>query len=288
MVTREERSTAAPGGGRGTAATRSVRRRTVRRSTTQQVMDATGTATDGEDAGGDVEQSAATVTIPRQRPRPRPHPRPAPAAEPDPDEPDADEPGTDGSGADEPGADGPGKRAARGAGAARRATGGSGTPRRWQLVAGVLAVLLIAGVVAAGLLSRRWYDQRQLDDARQSALAAARQTTVNFVSISAPTVDRDLKRISDGATGQFKDEFTQDTAQVRAAVTANKVDSRGSVLRAAVVSANRRSAVVLVAVDATVKNTDSPDGRLSHYRIRVDLSRGASGRWLVAQLQFVG
>ena len=102
-------------------------------------------------------------------------------------------------------------------------------------------------------------------------------------------MDADLKRISDGATGEFKDKFTQDTAQVKAAVVQNKVDSHGSVLRAGIVSADKRSAVVLVAVDATVKNTSAPDGRLSHYRIQVNMARdAASGRWLVAQLQFVG
>jgi Mce-associated membrane protein len=153
---------------------------------------------------------------------------------------------------------------------------------------GLLAVL-VAAVVAGGLLGRRWYDQRQLVQARSEALAAARQTCVNFVSISSSTVDADLKRIADGATGQFKDEFAQDTAQVKAAVVQNKVDSHGTVLRAGIVSADRQSAVVLVAVDATVKNTSAPDGRLSHYRIQVNMARdAASGRWLVAQLQFVG
>jgi Mce-associated membrane protein len=165
----------------------------------------------------------------------------------------------------------------------------AGPGRRARLLAWGLLLVLAAVLVAGGLLGRRWYDQRQLDDARSQALAAARQTCVNFVSISASTVDGDLKRIADGATGQFKDEFTQDTAQVKAAVVQNKVDSHGTVLRAGVVSADRRTAVVLVAVDATVKNSSAPDGRLSHYRIQVNMARdAASGRWLVAQLQFVG
>jgi Mce-associated membrane protein len=161
--------------------------------------------------------------------------------------------------------------------------------RRAWLPAALVLVLLVGALVAAGLAGRSWQDRRQLDAARQQALAAARQTTVNFVSISAATVDADLRRIAGGATGQFKDEFTGDLAQIRSAVLANKVDSHGTALRAAVVSATRRAAVVLVAVDATVKNTNAPDGRLSHYRIQVSMARDAgSGRWLVAQLQFVG
>jgi Mce-associated membrane protein len=165
----------------------------------------------------------------------------------------------------------------------------AGPTRLRRAVTWALLALLVAAVVAGGLLGRHWYDQQQLAQARSEALAAARQTCVNFVSISSSTVDADLARIVDGATGQFKDEFTQDTAQVKAAVVQNKVDSHGTVLRAGVVSADKHSAVILVAVDATVKNTSAPDGRLSHYRIQVNMARdAASGRWLVAQLQFVG
>jgi len=159
--------------------------------------------------------------------------------------------------------------------------------RRWRLAAWTLAVALVGVLVAAGVFARQSFDQAQLETARQQALAAARQATVDFVSISATTIDRDLQRITDHATGQFKDEFTQDMSQVRTAVVDNKVDSHGTVVRAAVVSASRTSAVVLVAVDATVKNASAPDGRLSHYRIRVSLAV-QSGRWLVSKLDFVG
>lgn len=69
----------------------------------------------------------------------------------------------------------------------------------------------------------------------------------------------------------------------------NNVESRGTVLRAGLVSGDRDSAVVLVAVDATVKNVRAPDGRLAHYRIQVDLAKRAqAGGWLVSRLQFVG
>jgi Mce-associated membrane protein len=61
------------------------------------------------------------------------------------------------------------------------------------------------------------------------------------------------------------------------------------VLRAGLVSGDRRHAVVLVAVDATVRNVKAPDGRPSHYRIQLDLVRDRdSGDWLVTKLQFVG
>jgi Mce-associated membrane protein len=159
--------------------------------------------------------------------------------------------------------------------------------RRPQWTTVVAAVALCCAVVAASLLGFSWYRDRELDRAHQQAVAAARQTTVNFVSVSASSVDRDLQRILAGATGDFKDEFSRGQSQVRSLVVENNVESRGTVLRAALVSGDRRTAVVLVAVDATVKNTKAPDGRVSHYRIQVDVAH-VSGHWLVSRLQFVG
>ncbi|MEH0841223.1 hypothetical protein V6U81_02360 [Micromonospora sp. CPCC 205711] len=161
-------------------------------------------------------------------------------------------------------------------------------PRRRPLAV-LLVAVLVAILAAAGVTGHRWYADRATDQARQAALAAAKQASVNFVSVSAGSVDRDMQRIIDGATGDFKEEFTRGQSQVRAAVVENKVDSRGTVLRAGLVSGDRRRAVVLVAVDATVKNVKAPQGRPSHYRIQADLVHdGDSGRWLVSRLQFVG
>ncbi|PZG01112.1 hypothetical protein [Micromonospora deserti] len=168
-------------------------------------------------------------------------------------------------------------------------TGAAGPPARRRALLGFLVVVLAATLAAAGVYGHRWYTDRAVDEARQGALAAAKQVAVDFVSVSAASVDRDLQRISAGATGDFKEEFTRGESQVRAAVVENKVESQGSVLRAGLVSGDRRRAVVLVAVDATVKNAKAPQGRPSHYRIQMDLVRDReSGEWLVSRLQFVG
>lgn len=163
---------------------------------------------------------------------------------------------------------------------------GSGVSRRVGVILVALLVAALGGLVWSG---QRWYVARHLDQAHEAAMAAARQTTVDFVTISADSVDRDLQRIAAGATGDFKDEFTRGLPQVRAAVVENKVSSTGTVLRSALVSGDLDSAVVLVSVDASVKNTGAPEGRISHYRIQVDVALDpASGHWLVSRLQFVG
>jgi Mce-associated membrane protein len=170
-----------------------------------------------------------------------------------------------------------------------RPPAGRPAPGRWPAATVGLAAVLVVALAGAGFLGYQWYQDRAVEQARAHALAAARQTTVNFVSVSASSVDSDLQRITAGAAGEFKEEFTRGQAQVRAAVIENKVESTGTVLRAALVSGDRRAAVALVAVDATVKNVHAPDGRAAHYRIQVDLTRDRdSGAWLVSRLQFVG
>jgi Mce-associated membrane protein len=158
------------------------------------------------------------------------------------------------------------------------------SPTTW-----LLAALLVVALAGLGWTGARWRDAHALPGAHQAALAAARQITVDFVTISASSVDSDLQRIVDGATGDFRGEFTRGMPQVRQAVVENQVESTGAVLRAGLVSGDRDSAVVLVAVDASVKNVGAPEGRLLHYRIQVDMALDPeSGRWLVSRLQFVG
>jgi Mce-associated membrane protein len=147
----------------------------------------------------------------------------------------------------------------------------------------------VLALAATGFAAYKWQSAHRIAEARVAALAAARQFAVDFVSINAATVDQDLARVAVGATGDFGEEFQRGMPTVRTSVLDNRVSAAGTVLRAAVVSQDADSAVVLVAVDATIKNVKAPDGRTSHYRIQLDLVRPEGGdRWLVSRLQFVG
>jgi Mce-associated membrane protein len=156
--------------------------------------------------------------------------------------------------------------------------------KRLQLL--VYAVLVLA-VAAAGWSGWRLYSRQAAERDQAAAVAAARQFTIDFVSISAATVDSDIQRVTSGATGDFAGEYERGKTQVRAAVVENEVRSEGTVLRAGLVSADADSAVVLVAVDATVRNVKAPQGRPAHYRVKVDMVK-EEGRWLVSKLEFVG
>lgn len=143
----------------------------------------------------------------------------------------------------------------------------------------MVLVLVFAGAAYAG---HAWYADRRLAAARTAALTAASDLALAMVTISATTVDTDLARVAASATPDFQ----KNLPGVRAAVLAGHVQSTGQVLRAALVTGDARTAEVLVAVDALVKSAKTPDGRTTHYRLRLSLALD-TGRWLLAKLRYV-
>ncbi|MGN6333363.1 MAG: hypothetical protein ACTHOD_17245 [Motilibacteraceae bacterium] len=174
-------------------------------------------------------------------------------------------------------------------GTARRRVG-VGSPA--LLVRVLLAGVLLAALVVGGLLLVRHGQAVAEQSVRDDVLAAARQEAVNFTTLDYRQLDRDLGRVLDGAGGSFKQQFQQQSDQLRQLVTANKAVSVGQVLDAGLVSLDGDSARVLVVADSRVTNTGAPDGQLRRYRMQLDLVRSADGptrgRWLTSDLQFVG
>lgn len=154
-----------------------------------------------------------------------------------------------------------------------------GTPRYLTLV----AVLSFALAAFAG---HGWYAHRKLEAARAQAVAAASAVAQQFVSISAATVDSDLAGVAAAAGGSFGRDLIRSGARLRAKVLADNVQATGRLLRAGLVSGGLESAAVLVAVDATIRDARTPDGRSAHYRMRLDLAYQGE-RWLVTGLRYV-
>jgi Mce-associated membrane protein len=165
--------------------------------------------------------------------------------------------------------------------------------RTWLVIDIVLAVVLLVTasttVVLGGFAGYSAYQEHRIREGHREASAAARQVVVDFLTISAASVTRDLGQVLDGSTGEFRKQYQAGMSEVRTAVVENKVASTGKVLRSGVVSGDADSASVLVAVDARITNVRSPKGRKAHYRVQVDMVYDAeTERWLVSRLEFVG
>lgn len=162
------------------------------------------------------------------------------------------------------------------------------SPRRRPIAVLALIALAAGLVVVCTVLAVQQRSQTQhrqrLEDARAAAVRAARQEILNLDGLSAATIDRDLARVLDGATGPFGTEFRTSQANLKTIITTQKTVSSGSVIAAGVVRADDATATVLVAVDRRVKDTSNAQGVVAHDRWQLDLERHG-GRWLVTELQ---
>ena len=162
------------------------------------------------------------------------------------------------------------------------------SPRRPRFAVRALialaAVLAVLCAVLAVQQRGRTQHRQGLEDARAAAVRAARQEILNLDGLSAATIDRDLARVLDGATGTFGSEFRKSQANLKTIITTQKTVSSGTVIAAGVVRADEGTAAVLVAVDRRVKDTSNAQGVVAHDRWQLDLEQHA-GRWLVTELQ---
>ncbi|MQA05408.1 MAG: hypothetical protein GEV07_22685 [Streptosporangiales bacterium] len=148
----------------------------------------------------------------------------------------------------------------------------------------LLAVTAVVGVQLARSVSAVDADEQE----RELVLSAARQQALNFTTIGYRTVDKDIDRVIDGATGDFKASYKQNRDTIEKTVTKNKSTSKGEVRSAGVKNLDSDSATVLVVVDASVTNTSYKKPRMQHYRMQFDLAKLRNGKWLVSGVEFVG
>jgi len=149
-----------------------------------------------------------------------------------------------------------------------------------------LVVALVVVAAATGWFGYRYSEHRTADRTRTEAVAAARQAMKNFMEVNPGSLDEDLQRVADGATGDFKSEFERDRPKLKKAYADKKIEAHGDVLAAAVDSkgSDGDSVRVLLVVDQNVKSGSA--SQLRHYRIQLDMA-SENDRWLVSTLSFV-
>jgi Mce-associated membrane protein len=152
-------------------------------------------------------------------------------------------------------------------------------------VLGGAAVLLVAALVWLVIQTRTEAEQR---DDETAALAVARQTVVNLLTIDPATAKAALQRLEDASTGEFKQQVVAEGDQFGTVVDQAEVNATGTISEAGVRTLSGDQATVLVSAVGLVKNTETPQGEPRQYRMVLGLQRdAASGNWFVAKLDFV-
>lgn len=158
--------------------------------------------------------------------------------------------------------------------------GGRPRGRPLAYAAAALGLLLLLAAAVLGLQLR---SAAQDQAARAAALSAARQSALGLTSIDRQAFQDDVAAILDGATGQFRTDFTAGVDDLEQVVAENQVEAAGRVLESALVASDRSSATALVVVDSTVRNRAEPDGRVVGYRMTLELAK-VGDRWLTSSL----
>ncbi len=155
--------------------------------------------------------------------------------------------------------------------------------RRTALVAGSLALLLVASAGLAGWLYLNQYrpDQQTDPAAQQVVIDAATTGTVALLSYSPESLDQDFAAAKARLTGSFLSYYTQFTDEIVTPAAKQKaVKTTASVVRAAVSQMHPDDAEVLVFINQSTTSTENPDGAFAASSVRVGLTK-VDGAWLI-------
>lgn len=146
------------------------------------------------------------------------------------------------------------------------------------------AAVFAALVGATGFLGWQLWQKDQIAAAGEEARQAAVSYAEVLTSIDSDKVDENFKEVLDGATGEFKDMYTQSSVELRQLLIENKATARGVVVESAVQSASKDRAVVLLFVDQSVANAKLPDPRIDRSRMKMTLEK-LDGRWRASKVE---
>lgn len=144
-------------------------------------------------------------------------------------------------------------------------------PARGAVVFGILAVAALAGLTA--WLGYAAYQSHQAQQRRAQFISVARQEALNLTTIDHQHAEADVRRIVDGATGQFYDEFSSRAGPFVDVVRKAQSTSVGTVTEAGVESASGSEAQVIVAVTVKTAAAGAPDQTLHSWRMRLTVHK---------------
>ncbi|MGO9102491.1 MAG: DUF3329 domain-containing protein [Mycobacterium sp.] len=146
-----------------------------------------------------------------------------------------------------------------------------------------LPLLLVASLTVSGFLGWKQWQEHQVRQAGEQAQQAAISYAQVLTSIDSNKVDENFRQVLDGATGEFKDMYTQSSVQLRQLLIDNKATAHGVVVDSAIQYESASKVVVLVFIDQTVTNMALPDPRIDRSRIKMTMEK-VDGRWRASKV----
>ena len=158
--------------------------------------------------------------------------------------------------------------------------------RAGRAAVALITVIAVTATVFATIFGWKLKDRDDLDTAARQASAAAQTYAVALTSIDSQHIDENFTTVLNGATGDFKNMYSQSSTQLKTLLVQNRAVSKGQVLDASIESASPNRVVVMLFVDQTITNSVSPDPRVDRSRILITMDR-VGGRWLASKVEMV-
>jgi Mce-associated membrane protein len=159
--------------------------------------------------------------------------------------------------------------------------GGKRRVRRLAAAGG--ALMFVAAVALVGFFGLKVKENNDVAEAGREALATAQNYAVILTSIDKGKVDENFTQVLDGATGEFKEMYSQSSTQLRQLLIDNEAVSHGTVIDAALKTATKDKAEVLVFVDQSISNRANSEPRIDRSRISMVMER-IDGQWLASKV----
>jgi Mce-associated membrane protein len=144
-------------------------------------------------------------------------------------------------------------------------------------------ILLVAALGLSAFLGWQLKQQHDTAAAGSAALAVARTYAVTLTSVDTKDIDQNFAQVLDGATGEFKDMYSQSATQLRQVLIDNKAVSHGTVVDAAIKSTTKTKVEVLLFVDQSISNVVNPEPRIDRNRVKMTMEL-IDNRWLASKL----
>ncbi|WP_084042527.1 MULTISPECIES: mammalian cell entry protein [Mycobacterium] len=136
---------------------------------------------------------------------------------------------------------------------------------------GLTAVVALASL--AGWLGFRLHQSQQVQAQRSQYLQVARQGALNLTTIDWQHADADVRRILDGATGEFYNDFAKRSQPFIEVLQQTKATTVGTIKEAGLESQTADGAQVLVAVAVQTSNAGEADPVPRGWRMRISVQR---------------
>jgi Mce-associated membrane protein len=159
-------------------------------------------------------------------------------------------------------------------------------PRLSALATIAVAAVLVLAVAAAVTFGVLLQQRAAADRAGAQALATAKAYAVTVTSYDYQNLDRNFADVLDGATGEFKDQYSGASQTLRQLIATAKATAKGTVLGAGIQSESAEQVEVVVFVDQSISNAATPQPRIDRNRVIMTLTPH-DGRWLVGKLELM-